>query len=229
MTLVLAEVDDVTFSDVFVVRKWLPKVKLIGPEKIPALDPVVWPTSVRELVRFRDRPITASTGDSVVHFYASDDKLRSVLANPRKTLGRVQSFAAVITPDFSLYRNLPRHQRIFHTWSNRAVGALYQSHGIKVIPNIRWSSDEDFAFCFDGVPIGSTVAVSAHGCCARREDRAYFRRGLEEMMRQVEPATVIVHGPKPNSVFHVIEDRTEVKHFPAAISSAHKKDDNGRR
>ena len=229
MTLVLADIDDVAFSDAFVVQRWMPDVRLIGPEKIPALDPVAWPTSVRELVRFRDRPMTASTSDSVVHFYASDDKLRSVLANPRKTLGRVQSFAAVITPDFSMYRNLPRHQRVFHTWSNRAVGALYQSHGIKVIPNIRWSRDEDFDFCFDGVPSDSAVAVSAHGCCARREDRAYFRRGLEEMMRRVEPSTVIVHGPKPASIFHVIEDRAEIKHFPAAISSAHRRDGNGGR
>jgi len=136
MTLVLADIDDVAFSDAFVVQRWMPDVRLIGPEKIPALDPVAWPTSVRELVRFRDRPMTASTSDSVVHFYASDDKLRSVLANPRKTLGRVQSFAAVITPDFSMYRNLPRHQRVFHTWSNRAVGALYQSHGMLTSPEV---------------------------------------------------------------------------------------------
>ena len=80
---------------------------------------------------------------------------------------------------------------------------------------------------FEAGPITSRDVI--HGCCARKEDRAYFRRGLEEMMRQVEPATVIVHGPKPISVFHVIEGRTEIKDFSAAISSAHKKDDNGRR
>lgn len=47
------------------------------------------------------------------------------------------------------------------------------------------------------------------------------------MMRRVEPSTVIIHGPKPASIFHVIGDRVDIKHFPSAISTAHRRKKHG--
>lgn len=35
-----------------------------------------------------------------------------------------------------------------NTYFNRAVGYFFQKNGIPVIPNIRWSDESSFEYCF---------------------------------------------------------------------------------
>lgn len=58
---------------------------------------------------------------------------------------------------------------------------------MKVIPTVGWAGEESFEFCFDGLPKGGTVAVSTVGVMNNKDAKEIFRRGMEEMIRQVEP------------------------------------------
>ena len=83
---------------------------------------------------------------------------------PQKYLEVVKKFKGIIAPDFSLYRDLPTPLNIYNCWRNKVLMAYYQSQGIDVIPNVSWSDETSFSWCFDGLPINSVLAVSTNGC-----------------------------------------------------------------
>ena len=49
-------------------------------------------------------------------------------------------------------------------------------------------------FCFEGIPQGSTVAVSTVGVLRDKTAREIWRQGTDEMMRRIQPQTVILYG-----------------------------------
>ena len=74
---------------------------------------------------------------------------------------------------------------------NRWVGAYWQSKGRIVIPTVSWSTPRSFEFCFDGVELHATVAVSTLGCKKVKID---FMRGYEVMLEKLRPETIICFG-----------------------------------
>lgn len=74
-------------------------------------------------------------------------------------------------------------------------------HGIKVIPTISWSDESSFEWCFDGEPIGGTVAVSSVGTQKNKTAKELFLNGYNEMMKRLEPETVIFYGTIPKECY----------------------------
>ena len=70
--------------------------------------------------------------------------------------------------------------------------------GMTVIPTISWSDEKSYAWCFDGDPVGGVVAVSSVGTQMNRESRRLFLLGYEEMLRRLEPASILFHGDIPH-------------------------------
>ena len=70
-----------------------------------------------------------------------------------------------------------------------------------MIPNVRWGDARTYDFCFDGIEKGKTAAVGTHGCIKRREDRAYFKAGLAQLIKRKAPKTLIVYGAAPDAIF----------------------------
>ena len=88
-----------------------------------------------------------------------------------------------------------------NTYFNRAVGFYLQKQEIPVIPNIRWSDERSFDYCFLGVPKHGIVCISTHGCIRSAEDKRLMEVGVEEMLRVLKPSDVLVHGYMPEKVF----------------------------
>lgn len=74
-------------------------------------------------------------------------------------------------------------------------------HGIKVIPTISWSDESSFEWCFDGEPVGGTVAVSSVGTQNNKTAKELFLNGYNEMMKRLEPETVIFYGTIPQECY----------------------------
>ena len=165
-----------------------------------------------ELVPFDKRRKVDGTGKAL-HFYMYDIKFRQILTATDRYLGELAKFDSVITPDCSLYWNMPLCLQITNTYFNRAVGYYLQMHGMKVIPNIRWGLDESFNFCFDGVPEHSIVAISTHACLKHEDQRSSVKRGLYAMMEVLEPETVIVHGAMPKDIFEPYLDKADFHQY----------------
>ena len=63
-----------------------------------------------------------------------------------------------------------------------------------MVPTLSWCERDTFAFCFDGIEPGGTVAVSTIG--VKRADDAYhmWSEGMDEAIRKLKPEHVIVYG-----------------------------------
>lgn len=192
----------------FDLERFAPGSTREGPHGIPLLRPQSGFPPPKELIRFDRCTRSRSPQDTAIHFYVRDEKLRVIALNPLRHVAKFGSFGSVITPDFSLYRDSYVHERILHTSLNRLIGAIFQHHGLRVIPNIRWSCPDDFEFCFTGVPKGSMVAISTHGCSQSSEDVSMHREGIRAMIEKLDPWRVIVHGSRSSRIFNDLDGLT---------------------
>ena len=163
-------------------------------------------------------------GNQWLHFFVDDCRIEPVWENPEQYLPCVQHFSGIISPDLSIYRDLPIPWQLFNTYRNRALSYWFSSHGVPVIPNIRWSDERSYSFCFDGIEPNGVVCVSSHGVLSNSEDRRYFSNGLDEMMTRLAPSAVLVYGPMPPDIFHKYRGGgTRFVHFESDVQRAHKR------
>lgn len=121
----------------------------------------------------------------------------------------------VLTPDFSIWSDMPKALKVYNVYRNRWLGALWQNMGVKVIPTISWTHPlEDF--CLDGIPKNSTIAISSVG--VKREHEKYFIEGIKAICDKLEPANIICYGPlhKFRMIFGI---KAKVYEFPTRWST----------
>ena len=84
-----------------------------------------------------------------------------------------------------------------------------------VIPSICWSDEASFEWCFDGEPVGGTVAVSSVGTQKNPETRRLFLAGYHEMTRRLSPVKIIFFGDVPE------ECEGPIEHHPPYYAAVH--------
>ena len=147
-----------------------------------------------------------------------------VLTATKKYVDALKQFDGAITPDCTMLIGQSKCLLETNTYFNRAVGLYLQKQGIPVIPNIRWSDERSYDFCFLGVPKNNIVAVSTHGCIRSREQKRFFKAGLEEMLKRLEPSAVIVHGYMPEEVFGEFHKQVPFYRYPSLFEQTHIKE-----
>lgn len=166
---------------------------------------------------------TEKDKNKYVHFYLHDYKFSQILTSTNKYVDLLKQFDGVITPDCSLLINQSQCLQQTNTYFNRAVGYYLQKQGIPVIPNIRWSDETSFDYCFLGVPKHTIVSISTHGCIRSQTEKEIFKKGLNQMLLVLKPETVIVHGYMPLSVFSDFLELTNFVRFPSEFELTHKR------
>lgn len=144
----------------------------------------------------------------MVHFFLYDYKFERIWKKPDYDIEKLKRYRAVLSPDFSIYREMNPSMQLYNTFRNRWCGAYFASKGIRVIPTVSWGDENTFDFCFKGIPKGSVVAVSTymvseHGNHADQKD--FFLKGYREMLRQIEPERIICYNtPFPEMEGNII-------------------------
>lgn len=110
----------------------------------------------------------------------------------------VKKSSLVLTPDFSTYTDYPKILQIYSHYKKHVLGAFWQKNGITVIPTVSWSDKNSFEWCFDGEPVGGTVAVSSVGTQNCKRAREMFIDGYNEMVERLKPANIIFYGKIPD-------------------------------
>ncbi len=159
-----------------------------------------------------------------VHFYMHDKGFSDVLTSTKKYIELLKEYDGVISPDCSLLIGQSECLQQTNTYFNRAVGYYLQKNGIPVIPNIRWSDESSFEYCFLGVPKHSIVSVSTHGCIKSNEQKRLFKAGLEEMIKVLEPTDVLVHGHMPDKVFGEFMTKVKFHRYKSQFERTHEKE-----
>ncbi|MVB10497.1 hypothetical protein CAFE_11870 [Caprobacter fermentans] len=127
----------------------------------------------------------------IVHFFLDDYKFEVMWNDPEPRIERLRKYKAVLSPQFSLYTEMPLALKVYNTFRNLWCGAYFQSKGLKVIPSLVWGEPNTFWFCFDGLEQGSIVAVSTIGM---RKEKTLFLQGYTEMLKRIQPSAIICFG-----------------------------------
>ena len=132
-----------------------------------------------------------------VHFFIDDYLFQRTWNDPWRYAHLLSGYQAVMTPDFSMFTDYPVAVQLYNHWRKHQLGAYWQSLGLTVIPSICWSDHDSYAWCFDGEPVGGTVAVSSVGTQKNPLARTLFLDGYAEMMRRLQPEKIIFFGDVP--------------------------------
>lgn len=133
---------------------------------------------------------TAKCKEAGIHFFIDDYQFERIWNAPERYIKLLKSFQCVLTPDFSLYADMPYPMQRWNIYRSRALGAYWQKEGLTVIPTLSWSDEISYEFCFEGIPKYSTVAISNVGAT----DEELFYQGLDEALKHLKPAHVITYG-----------------------------------
>ena len=170
--------------------------ELSGEYGIPVLRPVQLDAHLT-WIRFNHALREPQRERYGVHFFIDDYLFQRAWHDPPRYALFLRSFPAVMTPDFSMFADYPRAVQIYNHWRKHQLGAYWQQTGMTVIPSIGWVGRDSYSWCFDGEPVGGTVAVSSVGTQKSKEGRRLFLDGYNEMMARLMPSKIIFFGDVP--------------------------------
>lgn len=131
-----------------------------------------------------------------IHFYLDDYQFERLWNKPEEYVDILKQYECILSPDFSLYMDMPMPMKIWNIYRSRLIGQYYQSQGIKVIPTLSWAEEETFEFCFEGIPKGSIVSISTIGVKKNKEALKIWKTGVDELIKRIEPSTILIYGGK---------------------------------
>ena len=159
---------------------------------------IPWDVAKRSYKRAIERKDHDFREDAFVCFYLDDYKFdgpRGIWHDCAQALKILRHFSGVITPDFSTYQDFPEPIKAYNTYRMRAFGYWLGKNGIAVVNNVRWGTSESWRYCWDGIPKESVVCIGTTGGSPRKLiDRKRFEDGLVELVRILQPHTILVYG-----------------------------------
>lgn len=164
-----------------------------GFYQMPKLEPTSY--IPKDLIGF-NYALSSENKDCGIHFYVDDYQFERVWNDPQKYMEILQEYDCILTPDFSLYTEMPIAMKIWNTYRSRLIGQIAQRLGIQVIPTVSWCERDTFDFCFDGLPKRATLSISTIGVKREDENFSLWKNGVDEMIKRLEPKTLIVYGGK---------------------------------
>lgn len=139
--------------------------------------------------------------------YENDTEFSDLLAHPDEYIEILKQYQGFITPDCSVYRDMPLSLQITNIYRSRAIGYCFQKHGVYVIPCVRWGDERTYTtkflpekVAFLGIEKNSIVSVGSYGQLKNRVNRYYFEAGMDAMMEALEPEIVLVYSKMPDEI-----------------------------
>lgn len=164
------------------------------PDGFPELQGV--DVAPRELQPFNYAKSTAAEAKKGLgcHFFIDDYQFERVWNRPSQYVDVLKPYQCVVTPDFSLYMDMPDPMQRWNRYRSMALGHYWQSAGLTVVPCLSWAQPESFDFAFKGISKHSTVATSTVGVANDEQAKEIWREGMRRAMSELEPARVLLYG-----------------------------------
>lgn len=132
--------------------------------------------------------------DYYIHFFVDDYQFERVYKEVDKWNKTLYQYQGIISPDFSLYLNLPKAYQIYQIYKKRFIEAYYSSLGIKVIPCITWSNFESLDYVLDGLENLKTIAVSTNGLRYDKKLQKEYVRILLYIIEYLKVENLLICG-----------------------------------
>ena len=130
-------------------------------------------------------------------FYTHDDKLDELWVNISRFTERrlAENWRGLLTVNFSTYPHQPKIVNQYQVYRQRWTGAYFQSVGINIVPDIDWSSMEDFDWLLEGMPTGiPSIAVQVNSACDDDLAAMGRREGLILAVERIKPEALLIYG-----------------------------------
>ncbi len=165
--------------------------------------------------------------NSWIHFYENDSVFECLWNNPQRYLAVAKRFRGIISPDYSLYYDMPLAVQKSNTYRGKALANWFQKNGVEVIPNVRWGDERTFDIACRGVEHNKTIAVGTHGCIKTRREKSMFINGFDYILNELEPQNVVVYGRMPDKIFCMAKLKgVNLLHFESEFGLSRKKEAN---
>lgn len=128
------------------------------------------------------------------HFFIDDYQFERLWNSPSRYLDVLRGYDCVLTPDFSLYMDMPDPMQEWNRYRSAALGRYWAQNGITVVPTLSWAQPSSYRFCFKGIPKHSTVATSTVGVARDKDAQKVWHDGMREAMKRLEPSRVLLYG-----------------------------------
>ena len=149
--------------------------------------------------------LTSKDFQAGIHFYIDDVRFERLWRSPQRYLPILKRFSCVLSPDFSLYRDMPLAMKIWNVYRSRLLGQIMQRAGIRVIPTISWATEDTYSFCFSGIGCNSVISISTVGTQRTTKAQSIFQEGCRKMCSVIKPRVILIYGSIPDFDFGKIE------------------------
>ena len=157
---------------------------------------------------------TSKDYDKGIHFYLDDYQFERLWNSPQDYVEVLNKYDCILSPDFSLYLDMPMPIKIWNIYRSRQIGKYYQDNGIKVIPTISWAEKETFSFSFEGIPKNSIVSISTIGVKQSKQSFEIWKDGVTELIDRIAPQVILIYGGAIDFDYK----GTEVKYFENKVT-----------
>lgn len=136
----------------------------------------------------------------VLGFYVDDDRFESVWNDAVNVARRFRRFGwgALITPDFSVWRDDPLPVQLWSTYRARWCARYWQEVGMKVIPSLNWGDSNTYRFVHVGIPKNAPVLSLQCRTSGDKRGKEFFLRGFIHALEELTPKNVIIYGGVDN-------------------------------
>ena len=149
-------------------------------------------------IGIQNASVKTSDPHTLVLMFNYDKRLMALWNDPLKKIPLFQGFAAVGTPDYSIYSTMNENEIRHNVFMSRWLGVTWQNYNCRVLPTVGWAKPDTYDLCFSGLEYGSIVIISTLGCQDRTDD---FLNGFKEMKRRINPPLIIVYGDMIDGMF----------------------------
>lgn len=136
-------------------------------------------------------------GTAVMGFYVDDYRFEEVWLRAVELCGKMKSkkWAAVMTPDFSLFGAAPFVMQLWQLYKSRWVGRFWQEAGIRIIPSISWCGKKMYEAhnsTFVKKPEVCSVQVRTGGKDIKQ--RALHILTINKALEAIQPKHLLIYG-----------------------------------
>ena len=167
------------------------KERVAGFYQMPMLERIDYVPD--DLIGF-NYAMTSKQYEAGIHFYIDDYQFERIWGQPYSYLDTLRQYDCILTPDFSLYMDMPMAMKIWNVYRSRLIGQICQDNGICVIPTVSWAEEDTFQFAFDGIPTHSTISVSTIGVKKDKEAMQVWKVGMDKAIEILKPKNILVYG-----------------------------------
>jgi len=165
---------------------------LVGEYEMPQLKATQFVP--KHVIGFNEIKSVSNPANFWVDFYIDDTLFSCFLNQPKRYFNWLKKFKGVVTPDISMYPQMPRSKRINNCYEARAMAYYLQSEGFDIVPVATWAAVDDLQWSFDGLPSCASISISNNGCLKNNYSRGLFIEGVQELQRIKNPSNIIVCG-----------------------------------